>query len=189
MSLHVVLSPVRGIPSARSPGEGELAVSLLSVVVERQRELQHGPTEAEPEYGEVVGGGFVLSAARRWVDEDGTHVVESLEFDIVGMAADFPSALQNFVDRADDLFDHYADLAEQDELTDYEREAGKVLGPRLIEFYKAWNAQLQSVVEELEQKKPSLMEALFSSRRRAIRQQPEIWLSQMHKDSSPPLSV
>jgi len=147
------------------------------------------PAEDAPEYGQVRVGEAVLTAARRWVDDEGTYVIESLEFDIVGLGANWTEAVSNLVDRADDLFDHLADLVPGGQITDTEGQAAALIGRRVVDFYQAWTRELETYLEEAARRKPNLLDALFSSRRRVVRQHPDTWLTQTPKSLSRLLKV
>jgi hypothetical protein len=170
--------------------EGRRRWGWLMGITEEGRRVDDtvAPSQAAPEYGQIQIEDAVLTAARRWVDEEGTHVVESLEFDVVGLGSDWDNAIRNFVDRAEELLDQYGDLVPGGHITDHESEIGGLLARRLVEFYQAWNRELAAYLEEAAQRKPSLLDALLS-RSRAVRRHPDTWLSQTRKTSSHLLNV
>lgn len=92
------------------------------------------PVEDDPEFGFVLAFGFPVSIAARWETDQGTHVVSSLEFDIVGEGPDLSNAVQHFGEVAYDLADYLDQLRGSREATDYELEVLDVLGGRLIEL-------------------------------------------------------
>src|SRR5690242_10933786 len=68
------------------------------------------PTEQNPRYGVVCYYHVPISAAVRWVDDDGAHVVRSEEFDIYGEGDSLDDALRDFFAHADALFSQVADV-------------------------------------------------------------------------------
>jgi hypothetical protein len=89
------------------------------------------PTEDKPETGIVGFGDAVLSKAEHFIDDDGVHVVRSLEFDVSAHADDFGSAISMFVDNSDDYCSYLAELAESKKATEHELETLGLLVNRL----------------------------------------------------------
>lgn len=78
------------------------------------------PTEACPERGEVsLFEGVATFPAEHWLEEDGTHVLRSLEFDVIAGGATLEEAMAAFHDKARDLWVH---LGELEEVTEGENE-------------------------------------------------------------------
>jgi hypothetical protein len=96
------------------------------------------PTEDRPEFGFVEVCGTPLSIAGRWVTEHGTHVLASLEFDVVSEAADLPSGIQSFGALAQDLSEYLNELVASGEATEYEAAVAAVLNERLAEIHRRW---------------------------------------------------
>lgn len=89
------------------------------------------PTENRPEIGHVRFGDVVFSKAEHFVDEDGVHVIRSLEFDVSAHADEVDAAGRMFVDNADDYCSYLAELAQSGRATAPELEALGLLVKRL----------------------------------------------------------
>jgi hypothetical protein len=84
------------------------------------------PTPDHPETGMIGIAGVPTFEVEHWL-EDGHYVFRSTEFELVGGAADMPSAIDRFVEGADDL---WSTLEEQDDLTANELELVSLLASR-----------------------------------------------------------
>jgi hypothetical protein len=73
-----------------------------------------------------------VSAAEHW-EEDGVHVFRSLEFNVIAGHEDFNTAVDQFVEKAEDLWTY---LSELDGLTDNENETFLILSPRFRQILK-----------------------------------------------------
>lgn len=90
------------------------------------------PAAEDRQYGWVATLDVLVSEAERWV-EDGVHVIRSTEFDVVAGDLDFDRAVDQFVDKAEDLWTY---LSELDGLTENENETYLRLAPRFHQIYK-----------------------------------------------------
>jgi hypothetical protein len=89
-------------------------------------------TEASPEYGCVVAFDTIVSFAEHW-EEDGVHVLRSLDFDVIAGDPDFDRAVDQFVEKAEDLWSYLSGL---ETITENENETFLTLAPRFLEIYK-----------------------------------------------------
>ena len=86
------------------------------------------PTEAAPEFGGIALGGVPISLALRFVDEHGTYVIRSQEFDIYGEGDSFPEALNDFCGHAVAMMEYLAGLVEQNDATEDELRVSRSWG-------------------------------------------------------------
>jgi hypothetical protein len=93
--------------------------------------LDH-PTETSPELGAVGFLDTVIGAAEHW-EEDGVHVIRGLEFDVIAGDPDFQAAVDQFVEKTQDLWSYLSGL---EHLTDNENETFLLLAPRFLKIYK-----------------------------------------------------
>ncbi len=89
-------------------------------------------SEAAPEYGCVVAFDTIVSFAEHW-QEDGIHVLRSLDFDVIAGDADLQKAIDQFVEKAEDLWSYLSNL---EIISDNENEMFLKLAPRFLEIYK-----------------------------------------------------
>ncbi len=89
-------------------------------------------TEATPEYGCVRYLGHPVSDAAHW-EEDGVHVLRSLDFDVTAGDPDFDRAIDQFVEKAEDLWIY---LSELETITENENETFLKLAPRFLAIYR-----------------------------------------------------
>lgn len=89
-------------------------------------------TEAKPEYGCVEVFDKLVSFAEHW-EENGIHVIRSLDFDVTAGDADFHRAIDQFVEKAEDLWSYLSGL---ESISDNENEMFLKLAPRFLEIYK-----------------------------------------------------
>jgi hypothetical protein len=115
-------------------------------------------TEAAPEYGRVVAFDTIVSFAEHW-EEDGIHVLRSLDFDVIAGDADFQKAIDQFVEKAEDLWSF---LSKLEIISDNENEMFLKLAPRFLEIYK-----------ELERREASRRERVVSVNFGRLRQRGE----------------
>lgn len=137
--------------------------------LERSSRAEHSPTRDEPDLGEIVVCGEVVSQAIRWIDDDGAHVVQSTEFDVYGEGDDWPSAFRDFRGHAFDLYLQIAELARRGEACEQEREIASVLGPRLMTAYQRAYDTFEAAKYDR-----GLLALLHFGRRRS-RQHPKLW--------------
>lgn len=90
------------------------------------------PTETSPEIGQVSSGGVVLSRGERWVEDDGTHVIRSTEFQVVGEGGTLEQAVEIFVDNTFELALYLAELVDDGRATENEREMMSALASRVL---------------------------------------------------------
>jgi hypothetical protein len=74
----------------------------------------------------------IVSFAERW-EEDGFHVIRSLDFDVTAGAPDFQSAVDQFVEKAEDLWSYLSNL---ETISDNENEMFLKMAPRFFRIYK-----------------------------------------------------
>jgi hypothetical protein len=115
-------------------------------------------TEAVPEYGCVVTLGHIVSFAEHW-EEDGVHVLRSLDFDVTAGDANFQKAVDQFVEKAEDLWSYLSGL---ETISENENEMFLKLAPRFLEIYK-----------ELERREASRRERIVSINFGRFRQRSE----------------
>lgn len=115
-------------------------------------------TEAAPEYGRVVTFDTTVSFAEHW-EEDGVHVVRSLDFDVIAGDPDFSRAIDQFVEKAEDLWIYLSGL---EVISDNENEMFLKLAPRFLDIYK-----------ELERREASRRERMISISFGRLRQRGE----------------
>jgi hypothetical protein len=90
------------------------------------------PTEHNPRRGEVVFGEVLLSEAEYFVDETGTHVIRSMEFDISAHADTFDDVVDHFLDNVEDYCSYLADQAQASKASEVELESLNHLVPRVL---------------------------------------------------------
>lgn len=89
-------------------------------------------TEASPEYGCVMALETIVSFAEHW-EEDGVHVLRSLDFDVTAGDRDFQRAVDQFVEKAEDLWSYLSGL---ETISDNENEMFLKMAPRFLKIYK-----------------------------------------------------
>jgi hypothetical protein len=132
------------------------------------------PTEADPQCGSIGVGDAVLSSAVRWVEDDGTHVVRSLEFDVYGEGETWDEAFSNFMAHADDLLSLLASVKEEGTATEHEEEIGRLLGTRLLTFYQEVIRLLDDQLEA-ETRRTAAFMRLLDLRKRPSRPRVDFW--------------
>ncbi|MGB7589471.1 MAG: hypothetical protein WBM00_12275 [Solirubrobacterales bacterium] len=101
-------------------------------LAKRLRSNAEPPTEASPEYGCVVAFDTNVSFAEHW-EEDGIHILRSLDFDVTSGDTDFQKAVDQFVEKAEDLWSYLSGL----ETTGAnENEMFLIMAPRFLEIYR-----------------------------------------------------
>ena len=90
------------------------------------------PTETSPEYGVVTALDKPISLAEHWIEDD-VHVIRSMEFDVIAGHGDFQLAVDQFAEKAEDLWIY---LSKQEGITDNENETFLLLADRFLEIYK-----------------------------------------------------
>jgi hypothetical protein len=90
------------------------------------------PTEAAPEYGCVLAFDTIVSFAEHW-EEGGVHVIRSLDFDVIAGDEVFQNAIDQFVEKAEDLWSYLSSL---EVISDNENEMFLKLAPRFLDIYK-----------------------------------------------------
>ena len=97
------------------------------------RQIRPEPlTEDAPEYGCVLAFDTIVSYAEHW-EEDGIHVLRSLDFDVIAGDGEFQRALDQFVEKAEDLWSYLSSL---EVISDNENEMFLKLAPRFLGIYK-----------------------------------------------------
>jgi hypothetical protein len=91
--------------------------------------------------GSVMLGPIVLSDARRWVDSDGAHHIQSLEFDLTGSGESLAEAVESFNASAADLLLYLLDLVRGNEATEREIRDAALLSERFTEGARAWQRE------------------------------------------------
>lgn len=112
-------------------------------------------TEAAPEYGRIMVFDKIVSFAEHW-EEDGIHVLRSLDFDVTAGDADFQQAVDQFVEKAEDLWSYLSGL---ETISDNENEMFLRMAPRFLAIYK-----------ELERREKSRRERVISINFARLRQ-------------------
>lgn len=102
------------------------------------------PTEQSPEYGVVVIADKPISLAEHWV-EGNVHVLRSLEFDVIAGSEDFQQAVDQFAEKAEDLWGY---LSRQDGISGNENETFVLLAARFLDIYKELERREQARLEE-----------------------------------------
>jgi hypothetical protein len=140
------------------------------------------PTEDHPERGVIGRGDVVLSKAEHFIDEDGTHVIRSLEFDVSAIADDVDTATSVFIDNADDYCSYLAGLARSGTAVQHELETLGLLTQRLLALHEQ--------EREREGDPGSLLAALLHPIRRALSISPPapFWRPQTTQENSAPPS-
>jgi hypothetical protein len=128
------------------------------------------PTEDAPEPGRVVAAGATVSEGLHWL-EDGSHVIRSSEFDLMGQGDDLDEAVDDFIGQALDLLWYLNGEIERNEASDYEVRLAGVLGGRLAQAYRRVNEDREA---EEKQREPFIA---LSFGRRHKRQRLNAWLS------------
>ena len=132
--------------------------------------------------GAVVLCGVLFPAAR-WVEDDGCHVVVSLEGDISGLGDDWEASFESFFASAGDLVTHLANLVTEGSATPSEAEFVGLMAPRLNVAFQRCLVSLDAQVVKLERRRLNLF------RRSHHRPSPETWLPELPKNSSQLLPV
>lgn len=115
-------------------------------------------TEASPEHGRIVAFDTIVSFAEHW-EEDGIHILRSLDFDVTSGDADFQKAVDQFVEKAEDLWSYLSGL---ETISDNENEMFLKMAPRFLEIYK-----------ELERREAKRRESIVSINFGRLRQRGE----------------
>lgn len=89
--------------------------------------------------------GHIVSFAERW-EEHGVHVIRSLDFDVTAGDADFQKAVDQFVEKAEDLWSYLSNL---ETISENENEMFLKLAPRFLELYKEFERREASRRERL----------------------------------------
>jgi hypothetical protein len=118
------------------------------------------PTEDRPERGVIGRGDVELSKAEHFVDEDGVHIIRSLEFEVSAIADDVDSAVSVFIDNADDYCSYLAGLARSGKAVPHELETLGLLTQRLLALHEH--------EREREGESDSLFAALLQPIRKAL---------------------
>jgi hypothetical protein len=100
----------------------------------------------------------IVSFAERW-EEDGIHVLRSLDFDVTAGEANFQKAVDQFVEKAEDLWSYLSGL---ETISDNENEMFLKMAPRFLEIYK-----------ELERREKKRRESVISINFARLRQRGE----------------
>jgi hypothetical protein len=74
----------------------------------------------------------IVSFAEHW-EEGAIHVIRSLDFDVTAGDADFRNAIDQFVEKAEDLWSYLSGL---DSISDNENEMFLKMAPRFLKIYK-----------------------------------------------------
>lgn len=74
----------------------------------------------------------IVSSAERW-EEDGVHVIRSLDFDVIAGDPDFQKAVDQFVEKAEDLWSYLSSL---ETISENENEMFLKMAPRFLDIYK-----------------------------------------------------
>ena len=90
------------------------------------------PSEEASVLGCAEWLGVPVSEGERWV-EDGVHVIRSTEVDVIAGDPDFDQAVEQFIQKVEDLFLY---LSTVEELSDNENETYLRLAPRFLRVYK-----------------------------------------------------
>lgn len=139
------------------------------------------PSEARPDFGTVCLWGEPISQAKRFVDEHGTWVIRSREFDVYGQGDTFEVALGNFVTHASDYYEYIAEVARDGGLAESELLSALKLGERLV-------AAGRKMSEHVEGR--NLVQALYETAVKSRRQGGQRnWRSDHRQTSSEPLPV
>ena len=115
-------------------------------------------TEGAPDPGCAVSFGILVSEGEHWVEE-GVHVIRSTEFDVIAGDPDFDRALDQFVDKHEDLWGYLSGL---EELTDNENETFLKLAPRFLAIHR----ELERREEERRKRRISVSFGAFRRRHR-----------------------
>ena len=95
------------------------------------------PTEEAPKVGSITSpDGVLLSQAKRWV-EDGVHVIQSTEFEVMGEGDSLQDAVEDFVRRAIDYHAMLITLVEEQDATEHEQRIAAALGARVVRIAEA----------------------------------------------------
>jgi len=145
------------------------AITVVKLALKRQLKSQEMASqgtqgqveplsEASPEYGCVMVFDTIVSFAEHW-EEDGTHVLRSLDFDVVAGNEDFQRAIDQFVEKSEDLWSYLSGL---ETISDNENEMFLKMAPRFLNIYK-----------ELERREASRRESIISINFGRLRQRGE----------------
>lgn len=93
------------------------------------------PSEEAPSYGELINHEVIITAGEYWLDEEGTHVFRSIEFDVQGEGSDEESAFRAFAENVEDLVAYLGDLVETGKATEYEYQDFVKLARRMLEAH------------------------------------------------------
>jgi hypothetical protein len=132
------------------------------------------PTALSPQAGAigvVVGDHSVqISTVSYWIEDDGTHVFRSEEFDCMAEAQGSWEAARKFVDNAEDLFRFLDDVVDAGRATEAEKLTLIKLSRRFFELYEA--CQLEAEAEQNHRIR-NLLRLLRQSRRSQPQWQPQ----------------
>ena len=132
------------------------------------QDTEQAMTEDMPESGVVSMAGVMISAAIRWINDDGAHVIQSSEFDVTGVGYSWDEALHSFWTHASDLFEYIAELTDENQTSEHEQAVALLLGPRLVDALGAWSKLLE---REIESRRANFLSALNLRRRHVIGKQ------------------
>lgn len=106
------------------------------------------PTAAHPQAGAigvVIGDHSVqISTVSHWIEDDGTHVFRSDEFDCMAEASDEGEAASKFIENAEDLYRFLDDLVDADRATEAEKLTLIKLSRRFFEVYEACQLEAET---------------------------------------------
>jgi hypothetical protein len=111
---------------------------LITLTITQQERKTSAPHADAPEHGVVCLHGVPISRAAHWI-EDGDHVLRSMEFDLIVGAPSLEGAVVKFLESAEDIADHLAELGEE-RVTHDEVETALALFHRFTDAYKAGEA-------------------------------------------------
>ena len=115
-------------------------------------------TEQSPDHGAVMAFDKLISLAEHWVEDD-LHVIRSLEFDVIAGDEDFQRAVDQFAEKAEDLWSY---LSKQEGISENENQTFLLLAPRFLDIYK-----------ELERREAQRRQRLISINLNRLRQRGE----------------
>jgi len=112
--------------------EGEIA-SREAMSSRSPMPEQEQPTQEHPWEGQVEDHDVVLSTGFRYIDPDGTHVIRSDEFDLMGLGPSLQEAVDDFEQNLYEYVFHLAMLVEEQQATDRELGVANLLTQRLMQ--------------------------------------------------------
>lgn len=115
----------------------------------------------------------IVSFAEHWV-EDGAHVIRSLDFDVIAGDPDFQRAIDQFVEKAEDLWSYLSGL---EVISENENEMFLTMAPRFLKIYK-----------ELERREARRRERLISINLGRVRQRGQHSLRNWRPSTPAPVS-